>query len=259
MAIPKIIHYFWFGKKELPELAKKCLDSWRKYCPDYEIRLWNEENFDIHCIPFVEQAYEAKKYAFVVDYARFHILNEYGGVYIETDTELLKPIDRFMNDGVFLGIGKDDVTFCVFGMEKKHPLSKTVLEFYKNRQFTLAPDIYDMTSVNEIVHDILINQFGLIHKDEFQRLQYDICIYPTKLFLTDWEYGTLNDKESVAFHYADGSWLTPEIGAKKRIILRCVRIFGKKLGWNIGNIIFYIKYFGIKETFLKCFKRIMNE
>lgn len=258
MSIPKVIHYFWFGKNELPELAKKCLKSWQKMCPEYEIKLWNEDNFDVHCVPFVEQAYEAKKYAFVTDYARFYILNQEGGVYIETDTELLKPIDRFLEDRMFLGIGKDDVTVCVFGMEKNHPISHMVLDYYNNRQFTLAPNVYDMTTVNAIVHNILIENYGLVHKDEYQKLNDGICIYPTKLFLTDWTYGTLNSKESVAFHYADGSWLTPELRDQKKIILKCVKVFGKKLGWNIGNVIYYLKYNGFRKTLDKCLEKIYS-
>ncbi|MCI9359969.1 MAG: glycosyl transferase [Hungatella sp.] len=256
MAIPKVIHYFWFGKKELPELAKRCLESWKKFCPDYEIKLWNEENFDIHCIPFVEQAYEAKKFAFVTDYARFFILYKEGGVYIETDTELLKPIDRFLNDGMFLGIGKDDVTVCVFGMEKHHPLAQAVLDYYKERPFTYAPNVYDMTTVNVIIHKILIDQFGFIHKNKFQRLKGNICMYPTKFFLTDWTYGGLNHKESVAFHYADGSWLTPELREQKRILLKCVKLFGKRAGWRIGNVLYYLKYHGLKLTVKKCFEKL---
>ena len=103
--IPKIIHYCWFGGNPLPELAQKCIASWKKYCPDYEIKEWNESNFDLNCCDYVREAYEAKKWAFVSDYARFWILYHEGGVYFDTDVEVLKPIDTIVEK--------------VYGMRKK--------------------------------------------------------------------------------------------------------------------------------------------
>lgn len=91
--IPKKIHYCWFGRNPLPESAQKCIASWKKYLPDYEIIEWDEDNFDVNCIPYTTQAYEAKKYAFVSDYARFKILYEHGGLYFDTDVEVIRPLD----------------------------------------------------------------------------------------------------------------------------------------------------------------------
>ena len=101
--IPKIIHYCWFGRNPLPESAKKCIDSWRKFLPDYEIKEWNEDNFDVNIIPYTQQAYEAKKYAFVSDYARFWILYHHGGVYFDTDVEVIRPMDDIIKKGPFMG------------------------------------------------------------------------------------------------------------------------------------------------------------
>ena len=101
--IPKVIHYCWFGGKELPEYAQKCINSWKKYCPDYEIRQWNENNFDINVSQYVKEAYSCKKWAFVSDYARFWILYHYGGVYFDTDVELIKPINEIIDNGPFMG------------------------------------------------------------------------------------------------------------------------------------------------------------
>mgnify|MGYP001644804644 FL=1 len=102
--IPKIIHYCWFGGHPLPASALKCIESWRKYCPDYEIKEWNESNYDVNKIPYISQAYEVKKYAFVSDYARFDILYQYGGVYFDTDVEVIKPIDEIIEKGAFFGM-----------------------------------------------------------------------------------------------------------------------------------------------------------
>ena len=101
--IPKIIHYCWFGHNPLPELAKKCIASWKNYFPDYEIKEWNESNFDVNAIPYTEEAYKQKKYAFVSDYARFWILYHYGGLYFDTDVEVIKPMNEIIERGPFMG------------------------------------------------------------------------------------------------------------------------------------------------------------
>ena len=101
--IPKTIHYCWFGKTPLPTFAKECIKSWRKYLPDYEIKEWNEESFNVNIIPYTKEAYESKKYAFVSDYARFWILYNYGGLYFDTDVEVIKPMDDIIKKGAFMG------------------------------------------------------------------------------------------------------------------------------------------------------------
>lgn len=101
--IPKIIHYCWFGRGSLPELAQKCIASWKKYLPDYEIKEWNEDNFDVNIIPYTAEAYAQKKYAFVSDYARFWILYKYGGIYFDTDVEVIRSIDDIIAKGNFMG------------------------------------------------------------------------------------------------------------------------------------------------------------
>ena len=102
--IPKIIHYCWFGGNPLPDLAVKCIDSWKKYCPDYEIKRWDESNFNLNCCDYVKEAYRAKKWAFVSDYARFKVLYDEGGLYFDTDVELIKPIDDILARGPFMGV-----------------------------------------------------------------------------------------------------------------------------------------------------------
>ena len=104
--IPKVIHYCWFGGNPLPKSAQKCIASWRKYLPDYEIKEWNESNFDVNIIPYTAEAYKAKKYAFVSDYARFWILYKYGGLYFDTDVEVIKNMDDIIAKGAFMGLEK---------------------------------------------------------------------------------------------------------------------------------------------------------
>lgn len=105
--IHKTIHYCWFGGNPLPELAQKCIASWRKFLPDYEIREWNETNYDVRKIPYTAQAYDAKKYAFVSDYARFDLLYQHGGIYFDTDVEMIRPLDDILERGAFIGVERD--------------------------------------------------------------------------------------------------------------------------------------------------------
>ena len=99
--IPRIIHYCWFGGKPLPSLAKKCLKSWKKYLPDYKVICWDENSFDVYAHPFTKEAFESKKWAFITDYVRLYVLNEVGGVYMDSDVEVIKPIDEFLINSAF--------------------------------------------------------------------------------------------------------------------------------------------------------------
>ena len=101
--IPKIIHYCWFGGNPLPDMAKKCIASWRKFLPDYEIKEWNEQNFDVNMSLYTTEAYRLKKYAYVSDYARFWILYHFGGIYFDTDVEVIRPLDDIVARGTFMG------------------------------------------------------------------------------------------------------------------------------------------------------------
>ena len=102
LMIPKTIHYCWFGGNKLPKLAKRCIRSWRKYLPDYEIKEWNESNFDVNINPYVKEAYKVHRYAFMSDYARYWVLYHYGGVYFDTDVELLRSINQILKNGGYM-------------------------------------------------------------------------------------------------------------------------------------------------------------
>ena len=105
--IPKIIHYCWFGRGEMPPLAKKCIKSWKKYCPDYEIKEWNEDNFDLDMYPYAREAYDNRKFAFVTDVVRLYAIYTEGGIYMDTDVEVLKPLDSFLKHIAFSGYEND--------------------------------------------------------------------------------------------------------------------------------------------------------
>lgn len=159
--IPKIIHYCWFGKTSLPEDAQRCIASWKKFCPDYEIVEWNETKINLSALPlYVQQAYAAQKWAFVADYVRLYALIRYGGVYMDTDVELVAPLDRFMNQAAFAGFeDASHVATCVMACEPEFPLFKEFLLQYSNMQF-LNPDGTLNTTTNVSRPDRYLSRTG---------------------------------------------------------------------------------------------------
>ena len=135
--IPKIIHYCWFGRGEKPELAKKCIASWRKFCPDFEIREWNEDNCDYLAMPFMAEAYAAKKYAFVSDVMRLLVLEQYGGVYFDTDVEAVRDIAPLMDDEGFIGFENDQyvASGLTIASVPHHPVVQAMIEEYRKSAF----------------------------------------------------------------------------------------------------------------------------
>lgn len=177
--IPKIIHYCWFGHGKMTPLMIKCINSWKKYCPDYEIIEWNESNFDINSTPWTKQAYEAKKYAFVADYVRLYALKKYGGVYMDTDQELIKPLTPFMQKEMFLGFMDTQINTGLIGASSGAATLSECLEYYTNREF-IVDGSYDQTPNTAWMTDILVSH-GLIIKDVYQKVK-DADIYPKTYF-----------------------------------------------------------------------------
>ena len=141
----KYIHYCWFGDKPLPKLAKKCIKSWKKFLPDYEIIKWSEENIDLNECPFLKEAYEQKKWAFVADYARTKAMYEMGGIYFDTDMEVIQPIDDLLKHNAFLGVEDSGKVACGVWYEKnsKSYLATNLLDFYRTQKGFNEDDIYN--------------------------------------------------------------------------------------------------------------------
>jgi len=213
--IPKIIHYCWFGRNPLPDSAQRCIDSWRKFLPDYEIKEWNEDNFDVNSIPYTEQAYKAKKYAFVSDYARFWILYHEGGLYFDTDVEIIANMDEIIARGPFMGIeqgatldGKPMVAPGLgLGVEAGHPFYKKMLDVYKHHNYLNADSTYNnMTIVSYTTKELYAQ--GMKPSEDMQEVD-GIWIYPADYFCPmDSTTGiTILTERSVAIHHYDCSWM----------------------------------------------------
>ena len=213
--LPQIIHYCWFGKRPLPISAQKCIASWRKFLPDYKVKEWNEDNFDVNSIPYTQQAYKAKKYAFVSDYARFWILYHEGGLYFDTDVEIVAPIDEIVARGPFMGIEKNafmDGRPMVnpglgLGVVKEHAFYREMLKMYSQLVFVKTDGAIDETTIVTYTTQKLYAH-GMKPSEEIQQVD-GIWIYPAGYFCPmDSTTGiTTMTADTVAIHHYDCSWM----------------------------------------------------
>jgi hypothetical protein len=201
--IPKTIHYCWFGRNEKPEQVQKCIESWYKFLPDYEFREWNEDNFDVSCCNFTEQAAEAKKWAFISDYVRAWALNTYGGIYFDTDVIVHQSFDIFLSHIAFTGF--ESIYYpctAVWGSIKKHELTKQLLSIYNKKSFIRPDGKYEMVPNNKLIAK-LISEYGI--NLDYDGLQFGVeglVIYPSYVFCLD-----LDSALHYSTHLFLGSWV----------------------------------------------------
>lgn len=204
MSIPKVIHYCWFGGNPLPKSAEKCIASWRKYCPDYEIRQWNESNFDLNCNAYCAQMLEKKKWAFLSDYARLKIVYENGGVYLDTDVELVKPLDELLSQGAYMGFENSDrvATGLGFAAEAGHPFIRENMAYYED-----LTDFETLKACPHITTDLL-GPYGLVRDRTKLQVLAGLTVYPEDwLCPKDERTGLLTrTKNTVSIHHFDASW-----------------------------------------------------
>lgn len=230
-AIPKIIHYCWFGRGPKNSAAVQYIAGWKKILPDYRFIEWNEDNFDIQVCPYVEQAYAAKRFAFVSDYARGHGLYEYGGIYLDTDVEVLKPFDDLLHHRSFWGFEAENfIATSTIGAVPKHEFIKAYLEHYHTRQFIRADASHD-TTPNVVFVTRLLEDGGLVRDDRLQIVGNDNLILPQS-HLSPYEYtsgvmGVLDD--AYAIHHYAKTWLSPWARAKGRIKKHLVQWYGPRM------------------------------
>lgn len=214
----------------MPELAQKCIASWKKYLPDYEIKEWNEDNFDVNIIPYTAEADQAKKYAFVSDYARFWILYKYGGIYFDTDVEVIRPIDDIVERGNFMGFEtdpklqlKEDASEASvnpglgMGVAPGLGLIKKMLDFYEGKHFKFIPDGIGQLTIVHIATEVL-NQAGLKQQPGIQ-LVNDVWIYPTEYFCPiNLKTGRIHiEANTRTIHHYAGTWQDKHFSFKEWI------------------------------------------
>ncbi|MBO4687406.1 MAG: glycosyl transferase [Clostridiales bacterium] len=224
--IPKKIHYCWFGQKKT-KLAKKCIRSWKKYCPDYEIIEWNEETYDLSSAPlYVRQAMEAKKWAFVTDYIRYKVVYEQGGIYLDTDVELIRSIDVLRENKAYFGVQYNNriASGLGFGAEQGLPILLELMEYYEKNPFILPDGTMNTVTCPQRETEVF-ESHGLIFDGSEQILDGGIHIYPSEYFCPrSWSVNPKRLSENTfSIHWFAGSWQPMMIRLKigiKRLIRR---------------------------------------
>lgn len=219
--IPKTIHYCWFGNGPLPELAEKCIASWKEFFPDYTIKRWDETNYDVTAVPYVHEAYQAKRWAFVSDYARFDILYKYGGIYFDTDVEIIAPMDDILASGAFMGMQKtalpgDETVYWPapgLGMaaEAGMDIYRELLDKYQSMHFILEDGSLNLNTVPMFTYQVF-EKHGLDQsRNEVQSVS-DVTVWPTEYFSpVDYFSGEkIITRNTRSIHHYSSSWLTYE-------------------------------------------------
>ena len=234
--IPKKIHYCWFGGNSLPPKAIKCINSWKKFFPDYEIIEWNEQNFDVNKYEYTKNAYAAKKYAFVSDMARLFVLSQYGGIYFDTDVEVIRPFEDILEIGGYLGIEVHKKQFYVnpglgFACVEGSPVIGGIFDVYKNQ-------IFDETKLKDCnivtITTAFLLEKGLKKVNEIQKID-DITVYPQDFFNPrDMSTGKLNlTSNTRSIHHFSASWVDRENLLRGKIY----RFINRHFGNNVATLV----------------------
>lgn len=231
----KTIHYCWFGRGDKPEKIKNCMASWSRICPDYKIVEWNEDNFDVNICPYVKQAYEAKKYAFVSDYARFYVLNKFGGVYLDTDVELLKDITPLISEN-FTGFESDKsvATGLIMACEADNELCKAMLTEYNHDKFLEEDGNYNLRTVCDRVTDWFVER-GLKLDGQTQKIA-GYTIYASEYFNPKGgDYGAEKITENTySIHHYLATW--------KSELDQMIMAYKVKYGNGKGKLLFIFRH-----------------
>jgi len=227
MAIPKIVHYCWFGGKEKPDSVKKCIESWKKFCPDYTIIEWNEENLDLQTNAYTREAYNAKAWGFVPDFLRLKIIFENGGIYLDTDVQVIKSFDKLLDFEAFAGF-EDDEHIALglgFGAEKNSIFLNKHMKIYENLHFLNDDGTFNRTPSPQYT-TVLLKKYGLEPCNGRIQKVLGVTLFPKEYFCPkSFETGiTKVTKNTISIHQFDASWYTPEEQAQRNVWERAAKI-----------------------------------
>jgi hypothetical protein len=257
--IPKTIHYCWFGCAPLSSLALKCIESWKEHCPNYEIKEWNESNFDININKYMSEAYEVKKWAFVSDVARLWVILNNGGVYLDTDVEIIKPIDELLNNDMFIGFENYDYlnTGLGFGAVKNFYLIKKMLDIYNDLLFIKSDGCFN-TIPCPVYNTEIMKQEGFIINNTKQIMNNVLVLPKEYLCPKDGLTGIINQTENTfSIHHYDSSWYAEDKKKEYMIITKYRKKYGIKLGSFLYAFVAILTFrrSGINNILKKYFKK----
>lgn len=248
--IPKTIHYCWFGGAPKPESVLKCIESWRKFCPDFEIVEWNESNYDVNKNKYMQQAYESRKWGFVPDYARLDIVYQYGGVYLDTDVELIRPINDLLKYKGFMGFERKEYIALGlgFGAEQNNDIIKEMMSLYDSVRFINLDGTYNLLPSPSYSTKIML-QHGLQLNNKYQMVE-GIAVFPTEYFCPlNFQSGrTSITDHTYSIHWYDASWFSPERQYELRLKWRLNRMVPNKVAYYLARFIATIKFQGFCAT-----------
>ncbi len=264
--IPKVIHYCWFGGGPKNELIEKCIASWKRFCPDYEVIEWNESNYDVLSHPFMKKAFENRKWAFVSDYARIDLLYRLGGVYLDTDVELLKSLDSFMDLDFFAGF--ENEKYVAFGLGvgsvAGHPVLRDLLDAYDRLE--LSDHFFDVTTCPQLQTEALVKR-GLVCNNRTQVV--DGCHVFSSDYFCPMSYYTGKTEiteNTVSIHHYDMSWLLESYRKSRHREWKMMRVFGPRAGKLInsavslpGKLLTHIRNGDLKEYFRFVAERVRKK
>lgn len=243
--IPKILHFVWVGKNPKPALVLRCIDSWKKYCPDYKIIEWNEENFDIESHQYVKEAYGLKKWAFVSDYIRLYALKEYGGVYVDSDLEIYKPIDIFLEHSAFTGFESPMFPItAIMGAAKNHPWINDLLKWYDTKHF-IKDGVIDYTANVHPISDIMCNKYGIKRNNLYQIGKEDLHVYPDNVFCANATvYGYKIPEGCYTRHHFNATWEPLKYKPKRYFLMLLKAAYYVLFDWKklYNKVLYKIKY-----------------
>ena len=258
--IPKVIHYCWFGGNPLTELAEKCIESWKKFCPDYEIVRWDETNFDVNQNDYCREAYESKKWAFVSDYARLKVLYEYGGIYMDTDVEVTKKLDAFLKHNAFSGFEDEShIPTGIMASEKNGEWMKLLLSYYDDRHFVLDDGNLDLTTNITSITNMTLSKYPLMLNNQFQEVDGVYALYSSDFFCPkDYVSGELRITDNThTIHHFDGSWASESWKWRSKFIQKYYKFLGKT-GARYLSIVFYCLMAGDFEYIINKVKKMFK-
>lgn len=259
--IPKIIHYCWFGDDPLPPIAQRCIDSWKKYCYDFEIREWNENNFDVDMFRYSAEAAKAKKWAFVADVACYYALYTYGGIYIDIDVEVIKPIDNFLNLSLFVGFESEHEIngTGIIGAEKNFYLIKKLLDVYNEVSFIKSDGTYNTTPSPEYTSKIMKDE-GFLLNNSKQIIQ-NVAVYPSEYFSPkDWRTREINITHNThTIHHFMASWWSQDEIKQQENFVRFQKMANKFQQVNQKKISVIIPVYNVGQYISKCIKSIIKQ
>ncbi len=256
--IPKVIHYCWFGGNPLPDSAVRCIASWRKFCPDYEIIEWNESNYDVNKIPYMQQAYARRKWSFVSDYARLDIVYRHGGIYLDTDVELLRSLDSLRNYEGFMGFedGEHVASGLGFGAAPGNTIIREMMDMYEQLSFLHEDGSADLTPTPVFSTRVLL-QHGLVQNNARQQIA-GVEIFPSEYFCPlNFKTGKKHlTPQSYSIHWYDASWYDPACQYEKRLNWKLNKLLPAPVAYNISRFAAVARFDGLSEACRKTVRKM---